>query len=291
MCSFIHPLMPKQSVQPIGSFPKLSGHCDPSRYRRTVMGPSIRHDPVQSRDAVGAWSPRSSSVHGQLRCDSVSRSQNWMQRRRSGSGCSTFVTETMNDVFIILFDTLVVVATLYNTLGLMRRSRELRMLPRKSLTQILVEQGLIRYGFVLSITLASGIAAKVLRPSISTILLDVQDSLSVIVICRCHLALQERVAHPNGTTHSAHYPVTSFRAATRHIHNSLMEEFSDPSVSEIGTSEPHGKDGPSSTAVVGIELEEIHHGRELGSAVDDSSIEVCAELQTAASTGQVSIEV
>ncbi|KAF8531491.1 hypothetical protein JB92DRAFT_3092244, partial [Gautieria morchelliformis] len=106
------------------------------------------------------------------------------------------------------------------------------MLPRKSLTETLAEQGLIRYGIVLSITLASGISTKVLRPSISSILISVQDSLSVIVICRCHLALQERVAHPNGTTHSAHHPVTSFRAAAAQIHNSLMEEFGDLSVSE-----------------------------------------------------------
>ncbi|KAF8500647.1 hypothetical protein JB92DRAFT_893627 [Gautieria morchelliformis] len=203
-----------------------------------------------------------------------------------------FLAETMNNVFLILFDTLVVVVTLYNTLGLVRMSREFQMLPRKSLTQTLAEQGLIRFGFVLSITLVSGITPKVLRPSLSGILSPVQDSLSVIVICRCHLALQERVAHPNGTTHSAHHPVTSFRAATRHIHNSLMEEFGDPSVSETGTSEPQGKDGPSSTAVVGIELEEIRHGREPGSAVDDSSGEVCAEPQhVAASTGEVSIEV
>ncbi|KAF8490876.1 hypothetical protein JB92DRAFT_3100623 [Gautieria morchelliformis] len=127
----------------------------------------------------------------------------------------------------------------------------------------------------------------VLRPSISGILSTVQDSLSVIVICRCHLALQERVAHPNGTIHSAHHPVTSFRAATRHIHNSLIEEFGDLSVSETGASEHHGKDGPSSTAVVGIELEEIRHGREPGGGVDDSSSEVssCDSIQYPCSGG------
>jgi hypothetical protein len=99
-------------------------------------------------------------------------------------------------------------------------------------------------------------------------------SLSVIVICRCHLALQERVAHPNGTTHSEHHPVTSFRAATAKIHNSLMDEFGDPSFDETGISEaiePHGKDGPSSNAIEAIALEEISRGRELGRAVDDSS--------------------
>jgi hypothetical protein len=104
-------------------------------------------------------------------------------------------------------------------------------------------------------------------------------SLSVIIVCRCHLALQQRVAHPNGTTHSAHHPITSFRAATRKIHNSLMEEFGDPSVDETGISEaiePHGLAGSSSNAISSnaisaIELEEISRSRELARAVDDSS--------------------
>jgi hypothetical protein len=109
-------------------------------------------------------------------------------------------------------------------------------------------------------------------------------SLSVIIICRCHLALQERVAHPNGTTHSDHHPVTSFRAATRKIHNSLMEEFGDPSVDETGISgaiEPHGEDGSSSNPISesAIELEEVSRGRERARAVDDSSGEAPDESQ------------
>ncbi|KAF8460793.1 hypothetical protein JB92DRAFT_2269835 [Gautieria morchelliformis] len=69
----------------------------------------------------------------------------------SQSGCGRYklVTDTINNVFIILFDTLVVVATLYNTLGLVRRSREFPMLPQKSLSRNLAEQSLIRYGKVL----------------------------------------------------------------------------------------------------------------------------------------------
>ncbi|KAF8508280.1 hypothetical protein JB92DRAFT_3121029 [Gautieria morchelliformis] len=180
----------------------------------------------------------------------------------------------------MLFDTLIVVVTLYNTLGLVRLSREFQMLPRKSLTQILAEQGLIRYGFILTITLASGITTKVLRPIISTILSSVQNSLSVIIIYRCHLALQERAARPNGNTHSAHHPVMSFRVASRQIHDLLMEEFGDLSVSETGIAESHKQDDPSSTEMVGFELEEIPCRRELGSAVDNSSSEVCAEPQS-----------
>ncbi|KAF8531685.1 hypothetical protein JB92DRAFT_3104935 [Gautieria morchelliformis] len=74
-----------------------------------------------------------------------------------------------------------------------------------------------------------------------------------------------------------------------------MDEFGDPSIEEIGTSEAiehHRDDDPSSEAVAAIELEEIPPGRQLGSAVETSSCEVCAEAQSvAASTGEVSIQV
>jgi hypothetical protein len=107
-------------------------------------------------------------------------------------------------------------------------------------------------------------------------------SLSAIIVCRCHLALQERVTHPNGTTPSEHHPVTSFRAATRKIHDSLMDEFGDPSIDETGISEaiePHGEDGPSSNAISAPELEEVSRSRELAGAVDDSSGEAPDEPQ------------
>jgi hypothetical protein len=107
-------------------------------------------------------------------------------------------------------------------------------------------------------------------------------SLSVIIVCRCHLALQERVAHPNGTTHSEHHPVKSFRAATRKIHDSLMDEFGDPSVDETGISEAvesHGEDGPSSNAISALEPEEVSRSQELAGAVDDSSGEAPDEPQ------------
>ncbi|KAF8488293.1 hypothetical protein JB92DRAFT_3130047 [Gautieria morchelliformis] len=115
---------------------------------------------------------------------------------------------------------------------------------------------------------------------------------SVVIICRCHLALQERAAHPNGTTHSAHHPITTFRAAARHIHKSLIEEFGDPNIEEIGTSEAieaHMDDDPLSDAKAGIKLEEIPHGREPASAVDS---DVFAEHRhVAVSTDKVSLQV
>ncbi|KAF8526414.1 hypothetical protein JB92DRAFT_3108430 [Gautieria morchelliformis] len=54
-----------------------------------------------------------------------------------------------------------------------------------------------------------------------------------------------------------------------------MEEFDDPSIEEIGTSEangPHREDDPSSNAVLGIKLEEIPQGRGPASTIDGDSL-------------------
>jgi hypothetical protein len=59
-----------------------------------------------------------------------------------------FQVNTMDNVFLILFDTLVVVVTLYNTLGLVIRSREFQMLPQKSLSQTLAEQGRLFHHYI-----------------------------------------------------------------------------------------------------------------------------------------------
>jgi hypothetical protein len=55
-------------------------------------------------------------------------------------------------------------------------------------------------------------------------------SLSTIIICWIHLDLLERHAHPNGTTHSSPQPVCGFRAAPGRIHDAVMDEFGDQSV-------------------------------------------------------------
>jgi hypothetical protein len=55
----------------------------------------------------------------------------------------------INDVSVILSDTFIVFLTLYNTLGPVRRSREFQMLPQKSLSQTLAEQGRLIYHYAL----------------------------------------------------------------------------------------------------------------------------------------------
>jgi hypothetical protein len=63
------------------------------------------------------------------------------------------------------------------------------------------------------------------------------------------LDLQGKNAHPNGTTHSSPQPVGTFHAAIRLIHDTVVDEFGDRSITgTLGTG----------ISVDDIELQESH---------------------------------
>ncbi|KAF8573990.1 hypothetical protein K439DRAFT_1624676 [Ramaria rubella] len=70
---------------------------------------------------------------------------------------------TLQPIFTIIFDTAVFVVILKNTLGLLQLQSGISRLQGKTLTKLLVQQGILRYGFVLTITLADVVTEKVLR--------------------------------------------------------------------------------------------------------------------------------
>jgi hypothetical protein len=79
----------------------------------------------------------------------ISLCQGWELLRFSSSLTDhLFQVDTINGVLLVLFDTLVVVVTLHNTLGYVRRSREFQMLPRKSLTQTVADQGSLIHSYI-----------------------------------------------------------------------------------------------------------------------------------------------
>ena len=50
-------------------------------------------------------------------------------------------------------------------------------------------------------------------------------------MCRCHFDLLEKNQHVNGTTQSSSHPIGTFHAATQRIHNAIVNEFGDRSIS------------------------------------------------------------
>ncbi|KAF8579100.1 hypothetical protein K439DRAFT_1526109 [Ramaria rubella] len=151
-----------------------------------------------------------------------------------------FLLHTLNGVFTILFDTVVFVAIIENTLGLLQLQRGIPGLQRNSLSELLVQQ-------------ASTATDKVLR---------YDHSVAVILICHFHLDLQQRNDHPNGSNTSHSLPLGSFHAVTERIHRAVVDEFGDLSFNEcFGTEAPQEdielQDMQSPSGVAGIGLQEF----------------------------------
>jgi hypothetical protein len=131
----------------------LSHSSLPLLYPQTQYGIAVYHSQsLMQHHSPGAGYSKfvsdSSSYFGS--CLYFVLCQGWELLRFSSSLTDhLFQAGTINNVFFILFDTLVVVVTLYNTLGLVRCSREFHLLPQKSLTQMLAEQGRLIHHYTL----------------------------------------------------------------------------------------------------------------------------------------------
>ncbi|KAF8574282.1 hypothetical protein K439DRAFT_1624438 [Ramaria rubella] len=169
---------------------------------------------------------------------------------------------TLNDIFTILFDTAAFFVILVITQAILLLWSGVKGQERKSLTSLLAQQGTLRYGFVLTITLADAVTTKVLRPSLQGILANLQDSLSVILICHFHLDLQQRNDYPNGSNTSHPFPLGSFHAVTERIHRAVVDEFGDLSFNESFGTEVSQEDielqaVQSSSGVAEVDLQEF----------------------------------
>ncbi|KAF8579755.1 hypothetical protein K439DRAFT_1620295 [Ramaria rubella] len=105
-------------------------------------------------------------------------------------------------------------------------------------------------------------AMQGLRPTLQGILGTLQNSLSVILICRFHLDLQQRNEHPNGSITSHSLPLGSFHAVTERIHRAVVDEFGDLSFNEsFGTEASQEdielQDMQSPSAAAEIDLQEF----------------------------------
>ncbi|KAF8579741.1 hypothetical protein K439DRAFT_1620291 [Ramaria rubella] len=177
--------------------------------------------------------------------------------------------ETLNGVFTILFDTAVFVAIFQNTFGLLQLQSGISVLQRNSLAKVLVQQGILRYGFVLTITLAGAVLrlwpptfSKLAKPSRNPqpVPKYFDHSLSLIIICHFHLDLQQRNDHPNGTNTSQSLPLGSFHAVTERIDRAVVDEFGDLSFNESFGTEVLQEDtelqeiqSPSGVAEIGLQ--------------------------------------
>ncbi|KAF8497365.1 hypothetical protein JB92DRAFT_2987244, partial [Gautieria morchelliformis] len=166
----------------------------------------------------------------------------------------TAYMDIIGNVALILFDTGVVIVTILSSIQTLRLWRKGEVWDKKSLTS------LVR--FVLTISLATAVTTE---PSLQVILSTLQNSLSVIIICRFHLTIKERHSRLNSPSLPS-LSFSSFQAARQTVHNAIVAEFGNPHLSwedfnaqnlEDNMADQEGEHSHEEAGSAGIELDEF----------------------------------
>ncbi|KAF8513818.1 hypothetical protein BU17DRAFT_68614 [Hysterangium stoloniferum] len=118
---------------------------------------------------------------------------------------------TAENALIITFDGLILFITLFYTIGPIRLQRDIKGLRKRSITYLIVQQGVLRF--------VPDFQASVQTWSVGNI--------SVLLICRFFLDVRELNSSCEAITPTNSFVITTFRAAVRSIGNSLIEDVGD----------------------------------------------------------------
>ncbi|KAF8509450.1 hypothetical protein JB92DRAFT_2946584 [Gautieria morchelliformis] len=168
-------------------------------------------------------------------------------------------TVTFN-VAVILFDTGVVIITILSSIQTLRLWRKGEIWDKRSLISLVSYQGFIQ------ICAHHNIGCAITnKTSISPILVSLQNSLSIIIICRFHLTLKERHSRLNSPSLPS-LSFSSFQAARQSVQNAIVAEFGNPHLSwedfnadnlEDNVADQEGQQSPEEAGSDGIELDEF----------------------------------
>ncbi|KAF8524684.1 hypothetical protein BU17DRAFT_63229 [Hysterangium stoloniferum] len=127
------------------------------------------------------------------------------------------------EVFVTILDTCQSTFATQKRLSLRQRSL-LDQSEKKSILFLIVYQA--RHSFVLTVTVTTAVTLKTLRLSLRGVIAPVQNFLSVIILCRFQLDLRERHVRRDDCTLDQ-VTLGTFKAATRRVHEAVMDEFGD----------------------------------------------------------------
>jgi len=126
---------------------------------------------------------------------------------------------------VITFDTLVFLGTVFKTYGTWKLQREVGS-KNRSIAEIILRQGALRYSFIVAITLVNVILRQTVRLVPSEVVSFLQQAFSPILLCRITLELRERyetqvdkVALP-----TIAWSVEGVRQGAHYIHETIIAE-------------------------------------------------------------------
>lgn len=152
-------------------------------------------------------------------------------------GCSSSLTSQVKAfnlvdiIFTVLTDTLVFLVTVYKVWGVWKLRRQLNLRDQESdIGGLLLSQGVLRYCFVLLVTLTNAILVERGPLDATSNFSYMQEALSIIILCRFSLDLRRRnkpqiddVVLPTMS-----FSVQGARSMMRYVHETFLTELGEP---------------------------------------------------------------
>ncbi|GJJ05889.1 hypothetical protein Clacol_000076 [Clathrus columnatus] len=171
------------------------------------------------------------------------------------------------DILTILLDLLAFIGVIHQVWGLWRlkRSVGLRSNDSKDIVTLLLQQGIVRFCFVLTITTVTTALALAQQNSIANAIFDpFQQVVAVLLICDFTIALRERNMKTSTLNQSA-LSLPTFRLASQtqtqstpiHTQRSMSRRLSESIIAEMG----------EINNLVDVEIDSLHLGE--SDSVDD----------------------
>ncbi|KAF8513824.1 hypothetical protein BU17DRAFT_68620 [Hysterangium stoloniferum] len=169
------------------------------------------------------------------------------------------VIDTAGRALTITFDGLILFTTLFYTIGTIRLQRDIKELRKRSITYLIVQQGVLRFVVIFVWNFQRIITDKFVSTLFSGIGTNMENW-QVFIAFMFSEFLMATAAYPSSSFAASFsiLVVTTFRAAVRSIGNSLIEDVGDPNYTgDFIPSAPHEGELPVHSAE---ECEEAYGG-------------------------------
>ncbi|KAF8523966.1 hypothetical protein BU17DRAFT_63601 [Hysterangium stoloniferum] len=156
---------------------------------------------------------------------SITADYKWITLVDGFGSTSALALDTIQATIVVGYETIILLITIWYMLSTVRRQRSLPdQFEKKSILFLIVYQA--RHSFVLTVSVTTAVTSKTLRLSLGSVIAPMQNFLSAIILCRFQLDLRERHVRRDDCTLDR-VTLGTFKAATRRVHEAVMDEFGD----------------------------------------------------------------
>jgi len=138
-----------------------------------------------------------------------------------------FKLGTASAALLMTFDTLILCTILFHTIATIRLQRGIKELRKRSITYLFVQQGVFRWAVIFLWNVEGIIVNKFASTTYKGFGVNLENCISVLLVCRFFLDLRELNSQPITTNTANNLTVTTFRGALHSIGSALIEDMDD----------------------------------------------------------------